>query len=92
MELKDLDCPFCQAIGDWKVQGIEFVEREIYIQTACPSCKRELIVSVPVIFNQMRMFVTPKSNRVRMDRHDSEPAETAKSEEPSEPVTEPLSP
>ena len=93
MELKDLDCPFCQTIGDWKVKGVEFVEREIYIQTECPGCKRELIVSIPVLFNQMRMFVTPRSNKVRMGTTETPVAqETKKVSATEEPKVEPLAP
>lgn len=60
MELKELDCPFCDVITDWKVLGVEFVKDEIYMEVECGNCKKKAIVAVPVVFSHMRMFVTPK--------------------------------
>lgn len=60
MELQELDCPFCENIGNWAVTGVEFVNSEVYLQSTCPKCKKSVVISIPLIFNQMRMFVTPK--------------------------------
>lgn len=65
MELKEVDCPFCDTITDWMVSGVEFVGSEVYMSTSCPKCGKKIVVSVPVVFNQMRMFVTPKSKNVQ---------------------------
>ena len=63
MELKQLDCPFCEEIGDWEVHGVEFVDTEIYMQATCPKCKKEVVISIPVMFHHMKMFVTPKNRK-----------------------------
>lgn len=68
MELKELECPFCSTITDWNITGVEFVETEVYMKTSCPNCKKELIVSIPMQFSKMRMFVTPANpSRVRAE-------------------------
>lgn len=64
MQLKELDCPFCDEMGDWNVSGVEFMGSEVYMKTTCPKCSKEVVVSIPVVFNQMRMFVTPKSKNI----------------------------
>ena len=64
MELKNLDCPFCQGISDWEVEGVEFEGNEVYMRTSCPKCKKTVILSIPIVFNQMKMFVTPQSKNV----------------------------
>lgn len=65
MELKELDCPFCDKVGDWSVSGVEFIDTDVYIEAACPNCKKEVVVTAPILFSQMRMFVTPKSNKIK---------------------------
>ena len=69
MELKELDCPFCDMIGDWSVDGVEFVDQEVYLKAKCPNpkCKKEVVISVPLLFNRMRMFTTPKSKNIRAE-------------------------
>lgn len=69
MELKELDCPFCDMIGDWSVDGVEFVDQEVYLKAKCPNprCKKEVVISVPLLFNRMRMFTTPKSKSIRAE-------------------------
>ena len=81
MELKELDCPFCEKIGNWKVDGVEFVGAEVYMQTSCPHCNRAVVVSIPVVFNQMRMFVTPKSKNISAEMAENTTAVVEKPEQ-----------
>ena len=83
VQLKELDCPFCEQIGDWNVTGVEFIGPEVYMQTECPNCGKKLVVSIPVVFSKMRMFVTPKSQNVH-PKMGNELAITEKSEKTEE--------
>ena len=68
MELKELECPFCNSIADWNVAGVEFMDTEVYMKTDCPSCKKELVLAIPLQFARMRMFVTPtNASKVRAE-------------------------
>ena len=99
MELKDLDCPFCDAVDNWQVDGVEFVGNEVYMSAICPNCKKKIVISVPIDFDRMRMFVTPRSKNVRAEMMPPPPPPKKEIKEPEvkiegetpPPVTAPLS-
>lgn len=65
MKIQELDCPFCDTASNWEADSIDFHNSEIYIRATCDNCHKTVIISIPLVYEGMRMFVTPKNKKIQ---------------------------